>query len=172
MAKNNKPTQPSQDDDLVDMDVLSINMDKLDWEWRRQSRLYFTYAEKLANARKDHEVAKNTLQVTFAEWDRKIRRDPESHGLEKPTETSIKSVILVSKDHQKAEKELIEAKHRVDIIQAFVDALDHKKKALENMVHLHGQNYFSEPHISKGGSRDDVDGAATDYKKKKKTHDR
>ena len=44
----------------------------------------------------------------------------------------------------------------MDMIQAAVIALDHRKSALERMVSLHGQNYFSTPVIS-GEGKDNVE---------------
>ena len=44
---------------------------------------------------------------------------------------------------------MISTKHKVDVLQVVVDALDHRKKALENLVTLHGMSYFASPKAPK-----------------------
>ena len=41
----------------------------------------------------------------------------------------------------------VKTKHELDIARAASIALDHKKRALQNLVQLHGQNYFAGPKI-------------------------
>jgi hypothetical protein len=45
---------------------------------------------------------------------------------------------------------MLRAKDRVNKVEAVVTALDHRKKALENLVYLHGQSYFSAPTAPRG----------------------
>ena len=119
--------------------------DALDDEWIRQPELYHKYATELADARLDFEEKKNKLEVVRAELDKEIRTDPEQFDLLKVTESGISAVIVVQPEYTKALKRINTARHRIDILQAATTALDHKKKALENLVYLHGQNYFSSP---------------------------
>jgi hypothetical protein len=44
-----------------------------------------------------------------------------------------------------SQAELFDQKHQVDLLQAVVTSLDHRKRALESLVSLHGQDYFSSP---------------------------
>lgn len=123
---------------------------RLDQEWLEQPRLFGKHALQLADARREHEETKAERDVIVAEIDMDIRRDPVKYDLPKVTEGSVEKLILLQPRYQKAQRKVIEAKHRVDVLQAVCDALEHRKKALENLVHLHGQDYFSTPTPPKG----------------------
>jgi len=143
----------------VTPEFFDIDMNQLDVEWLRQPRMFFTTAEALAEARRDFEQAKSELDLTDAELDKAIRANPEEYGLpQKTTETMISKTIIACENHTAASDEIQMKKHRVDVLQAAVTALDHRKKALENLVQLHGQNYFSTP-IAKGNSKDVIEEA-------------
>jgi len=123
----------------------AVDKDDLDGEWVRQPELYHDYAVKLADARLEMETKKNRLEVIQANLDNEIREDPSEFGLTKVTEGAIKAVIVQHPKYEKALERVNQARHAVDILVAATQALDHKKKALENLVYLHGQNYFSSP---------------------------
>lgn len=135
MTKKTKP----------EVNVLEIDPDALDQEWLKQPGLYFEFAEQLADARRKLDRAKSALDVVAADLDKCIREDPQQFDLEKITEAQVTKTVLVQDEYQEALKEVQNANYRVNLIQAMVTALDHRKKALENFVFLHGQNYFSEP---------------------------
>jgi len=131
----------------VEFDI-AIDPNQLDTEWCDQPSLYFQYAAKLASARRDVDEAKADLDVTRAELDKAIRLDPASFGLVKITEAAITSAIPTQEKFCDANEAVIEAKHRADILSAAVSALDHRKKALENLVSLFLSNYYSRPKAS------------------------
>lgn len=137
--------------------------DALDEEWVRQPELYHSYATQLADARMKLEMRKNKLEVVKAELDKEIREDPSEYGIVKVTEGAIAAIIVVNPRYVKALEKVNDGRHAVDILTAAVNALDHKKKALENLVYLHGQNYFSSPH-AKGMSGDEIDRASRKVK--------
>lgn len=128
-----------------------IDQYNLDAEWIRQPKLYWKYAKKLADARVELDRKKTAIDVLKAEIDKAIRKNPAKFGLEKITESAIVNVITERKEFQQATEEMHEAKHGVDILMAAVMTLDHRKRALENLVDLHGQNYFSEPRAKANG---------------------
>lgn len=128
-----------------------VDKERLDEEWVGQADFYHFWALELANARLELEQEKARFDLTRAELDRDIRSDPEDFDVEKITEKAIENAILLQPQYQKALRKVTAAKHKVDVTQAAVGALDHKKKALENLVYLHGQNYFSTPQ-AKGDS--------------------
>lgn len=147
----------------MDKNLLDIDNYALDTEWIRQPTLFFEYAEQLTDARNELDEAKSRLEVAKAELDEvcasldtQIRSNPESFGVtSKITETVVKNTVLLHADYKKAKKkcediqeEILQTKYNVDILQAFVSSLDVKKTALENLVKLHGQNYFATPKIN------------------------
>lgn len=129
---------------------LQIDRHRLDDEWTQQPRMYFCYAAKLADARQELDRAKTELDLVDAELDIKIRKNPELFDLPKVTESVIKSTIVAAGAHIRANDFVIDAKHAVDVLVAAVTALDHKKKALENMVSLQLANYYSSPKAPEG----------------------
>ena len=129
-----------------DVNILEPDKDDLLREWKIQPKLYFQYAEMLAKARTKLDRADAELKVVKAEVDRKIRDEPAEYRLkDNPTEASIASAVLRQKEYRKSQSNLILAQERVNILEAFVKALDHRKSALENIVRLHGQQYFATP---------------------------
>ena len=137
-----------------EFDFFDIDKNILDEEWVNQPKMFFDYASQLADARKDFEEMKAALDVTSAELDKAIRESPEEFDLEgKTTETLIRNTIIQQKDYQDAQQDVINTQHKVNILQAAVTALDHRKSALERLVSLHGQNYFASPQATNDSAK-------------------
>ena len=132
-------------------DHFEINQYALDEEWIRQTRLVYRYGQNLAEAKRDLDVLKAEMDLVDSEMDAEVRRRPSDFGIDKVTERSIQSAIVMSDGYKKIQKEVIDAKHEVDVLQAAVNALEHKKRALESLVQLHGMQYFAEPRASTEG---------------------
>jgi hypothetical protein len=136
---------------------LDIDIHSLDEEWLGQSVLFMRYAEKAADAKKEVDEAKQRMEITEAEIDSVIRHNPDEYDVNgKLTETIISKAVALSEAVQKATEEYIDAKHQADILSRAVVAFDHRKKALENLVYLHGQSYFSSPRPPEGKENDMV----------------
>lgn len=122
-----------------------IQPNHLDREWRNQPTLMHDHCLRLADAKQQLNSAKSNLEVVEAEEDREVRMHPSRYGIDKLSETRIKNAVILSPSYREAAKEVIRLQHAVDVLQAAVSALDHKKRALENLVHLHAMSYYSEP---------------------------
>jgi len=142
--------------------VQDIDPNALDEQWLMQPSLYRKYATKLARARQEVgnaeigvDVCKTELKEIEAEVRLSIISDPESHGiLGKPTLDTITAVLIINAKVKKAQGKLTAAKRvqneawtSVNLCQAIVDSLDQKKIALQELVRLHSQSYFSTPWI-------------------------
>lgn len=158
-----------------DFSFFDLNQNKLDEEWVRQPQLYYKYAALLADARAEQERAKNARDLCYADLDGDIRSHPDKYELQKVTDTSVENAIIRCEDYQEAVRRLIKAKHRADQLYAVVSALDHRKEALESLVRLFGQNYFSTP-VANGELREEMIAAeavsAFDRRKRHKGLDR
>jgi hypothetical protein len=131
--------------------ILKIDANRLDKEWIAQPQFYFQYASKLADAKQKVEEAKAELDLVRAEAERKIRRKPEKYCPgEKVTEGGVKCALENREEVKQAQQQVLTAKHRVDILQAAVSALDHRKTALENLVRLTLSNYMASPRAPEG----------------------
>jgi len=129
--------------------LFDIDENDLTGEWLRHVRLYERAATDLASRRADHEQLKSEKELVVADLDHEVRRDPIKFGLEKATEKSIDNAVVRSRLYQDVQTRLLKAKHDVDIFQAKVDTLEHRKKALENMVSLFLAGYFTAPSLKK-----------------------
>lgn len=134
--------------------VLEIDQYRLDKEWVRQAKLYHAYALKLADARMALNEANDTLEVVYAEQDRDVRLHPEKHGLSKITEPVVKNAVIVTAAYREACRVVIQCKHDVSINEAYVQGLDHKKRALEKLVDLALSDFYGEPRAPKGKYRE------------------
>ena len=146
-----------------DLDI-QIDELRLDKQWQEQPSLYHRYALELADAQREYQTARAAVDVAKAEVALDARRDPSRYGLEKTTEATIAEAVAVSEEVRAAVAHLIDARHDVDVLQAVVSGLDHRKKALENLVLLHLSDYWSTPRAPRGEAgakvREQVQGRA------------
>ena len=127
-------------------EILDIDRSLLVEECEHQPKLCFQYIENLADTKKDLAEEKAELDVVKAEEELKIRTDPIEFGLkEKPTETSIKTVLVLNERIREHESIIRGLQHSVDILAGAVTAIDQRKRMLEKMVDLHGQQYYATP---------------------------
>ncbi len=114
-------------------------------EWKGQAELYRKWAEPLAAAKADADRKKAAMELTEAEVSAKVRENPSAFGLEKPTVDSIRGAVLMSRQYKAALAAHLAAKEEVGKLDVMVSAIEHRKKALENVVSLFSLNYFAEP---------------------------
>ena len=128
---------------------LAIDEYRLDKEWLKQPDLMYEHATMYADAKRDSSEAKSNLEIVKAQLTNKVRTYPEKYGLpDKPTEKAIEAKVLSSKRYRKAHKAMLDAVHAMDVHAGAVKGVEHRKTALEKLVSLQGQNYFSTPRAS------------------------
>lgn len=140
----------------IDPSFLEIDQDQLDKEWLRQPKLVFEFAVQLSDARNFFDMAKTRADVMYAELDSEIRKNPDQYDITKVSEAAIRNAIYQEKSYKIKQMRVLKARKAMDVLQAAVTALEHKKRALESLVTLFGQNYFSAPHAS-SINRDNLD---------------
>lgn len=133
----------------VDVNLFQPDIYALEEEWQNQPKLFFSFADKLAQAKSDHAKAEAALDLVTAELDLDIRNRPESFGIKKIAEKAISHCIVTQERYKKCQSRVFELKHLVDLLQGAVTACDHRKKALEKAVDLWLAGYFAEPRGSK-----------------------
>ena len=133
---------------------LKIDVESLDVEWADQPTLMFKYTKISAEARMELDEAKENLGVVKAEIDLQIREKPEKFGIVKLTEAAVQSAIILDEDFGKANKECMKAAYELEMAQGAVRAVDQRKQALENLVRLHGLQYFAGPKIPRDLSKE------------------
>ena len=126
---------------------LAIDEDALDVEWLNQPQLFMKYSELLAHAKKILDKKKANLDVVRAVLSNKVRKKPKKYKIEKVSEAAITSLVPQLAEYKKAMGGWIRVKHEVELLGGAVRSFDQRKKALENMVTLHGQKYFAGPRV-------------------------
>lgn len=125
----------------------SIDMNNLDLEWNRQSRIFGAYAKELAQAelavKKSHERVKQLRSELILE----SKSHPNKLPGGKATADASEAYYRTDQRYIDVKDEMINAEYERDVLQSAVSALNHKKVALENLVKLHGQSYFAGPSV-------------------------
>lgn len=129
---------------------LEIDPLRLDDELINQPRQRGQFGELHADAVKDLDDARSALAVAEAEADRDIRENPADYGIDKLSEARISAAVTLHPAVKVASKKVNEAKHKVNILEAAVSGLEHRKRALSDLVTLHGQDYFAAPKMPAG----------------------
>ncbi len=131
-----------------------IDESALDVELLGQALLMIRYARKAAEARVEMDKAKDGVEVARAKLDKNIRIDPEQFEVVKITEGAVAAAILLQPQYKEANEAFLEARYEYDMARYAVQAIDQRKAALENLVRLHGQQYFAGPSIPRDLSRE------------------
>lgn len=122
-----------------------IDPTRLDEEWSNQIRWVEQYGKQLADAKQALEEAKTAYAVKEADVSKKIRKRPDRYDLDKITEAAVKETMTPIMADSQEYTDWVEAKHRVDVLQATMATLDNRKKAVEDNVFLFSIQYFAEP---------------------------
>ena len=133
---------------------MTIDESALDIEWLAQPRLMMQYARHAAKTRLEAEQKKEKLDIVRAGLDKKIRVDPEKFGIVKLTESVVTSTIITQEEYTIANEEYLLAQYENNMAQGAVRAVEGKKTALENLVKLHGQQYFAGPSVPRDLSKE------------------
>ena len=127
---------------------IRIDETALDVEWLDQPSLMMKYARHQAEMLRAEEEAKENLEIVQSELDKEVRNDPEGFGITtKLTEAGVLGAIKMSEEYKKALKKYNEARFENNVAKGAVKSIDARKGALENLVRLHGQQYFAGPSV-------------------------
>ena len=133
---------------------IKIDPDSLDVEWLDQPSLMMKYARYQAGLQLDEDEAKENLDFVTTELDKEIRSNPEKFGVEKITEGVIRNTILLTDKFKEVNKEYLTARFENNVGKGAVRSVDSRKTALENLVKLHGQQYFAGPRVPRDISQE------------------
>jgi len=133
---------------------LKIDVDALDIEWAEQPGLMLKYTKIAAEARMELDESKERLGIVKAGVDLAIRSDPEKFGIVKITESAIQSALTLNIEIKGINTKCLKAAYELEMAQGAVRAMDQRKQALENLVKLHGLQYFAGPKIPRNLSQE------------------
>lgn len=117
----------------------------LDTQWEEQSNLFRHWARKLALKLKEVDDQKTNMERIGYEMDRVFRA---KRAGEKFTEAVIKADVSLNSKYMQEQNTLSELQGELGMLKAEIESLHQRKSALENLVKLHGQEYFSVPFVS------------------------
>lgn len=126
---------------------IKIDESNLAVEWLDQPRLMMKYSKHIADMKKEVDLQKEKIDLIRAEYDTKIRKDPKKFKLDKISNEAINNIIIQKEKYREANEKLIELNYEYNVAMNAVRAFEQRKSALENLVKLHGQQYFAGPSI-------------------------
>lgn len=123
---------------------ISINKYKLDEECLSHSAIYGRYSQAQADAKTQVTKAKDNLELVQAERNIKLRNELSASGA-KVTEAMINSYLIVDEKVVEAKNQVREAEDVYGKLSVAVQAFEHRKSELDNLVKLYCSGYFSVP---------------------------
>lgn len=126
-----------------------IDIDNLEREWLKQPQLIMEYYEAMIEADEKKNILANRISIKDAELDSDIRYVLAKEG--RFTEAMVKAEIVKNKERQKLIEELDKKNKNHAVLKAAIIALEHKKRALENLCQLWMAGYFGTPVEKRAG---------------------
>lgn len=124
---------------------LDIDEHELPEEWKGQAALMLDYGIQLADAMQEEDEARAALDVAKAKLDGQIRANPGAYDVSKVTEASVTAAILTQPAYTAAEKRKATATHAKRLLSAAVDAIGHRKSALQGLTDLFLKQWHADP---------------------------
>ena len=141
-----------------EFDIFYIDLNRLEQQVAEHSFLYVYYCKELKGARSVQNREKAKLDLVAAEESLRIGRKPKRYELpDKPTTTMISNTLRTRPKYQEALKEYESAQDLLSTLQIYVNAFEHRKRALTEAVKLHGQSYFATPYVASSDIKEVVD---------------
>ena len=130
---------------------IEIDESALDVEWLEQPQLMRRYCHLAAHAHQAMLLAEERLNFVKSTLARDIRADPAAFevmpGSRGITEDQIKAATRIQESYRAASRSYISAQYEYEVAQGAVRSFDQRKSALENLVRMHGQQYFAGPSV-------------------------
>lgn len=128
---------------------IRIDETALDIEWLEQASLAMKYGKHYAICRKKLAEAEERVKVVRAMLIAEANEDPqECCNKDKPNAADIEAYYRKHKKHKLAKEQWMEAQFELDMAEIAKNEISFTRKAaLENLVRLHGQQYFAGPQI-------------------------
>ena len=125
----------------------NIDPGRLDIECIRQPDRFFFWAQAAVVASTELDRAKLHLDLLKVQLELECRQNPTDFGVVKPTEAAIDAAVKCHPKYQAANEAYNKAKSDSKLLDAAVATMEQKKRMLENLITLHGQQYFAGPSV-------------------------
>lgn len=120
---------------------------RLEAEWRDHPQAVYNAASDAALRRRDFDRANEDLSLITARIQSEIRKNPAANLGEgvKVTEDAISNCMKSDIEYMAACRKVTDARYAMNMADAAVTALEHKKRALTKLVDLWLHEYYSDP---------------------------
>ena len=129
---------------------LLIDETALDVEWLNQSALAAKWIKHWVYCKNVCTRAEERIKVVKAQLTKLAYEGPDKYlgsGI-KPTGATLEAFYRTNKKHIKAKNAWMDALHELEIAEIAKSQISYTRKtALENLVKLHGQQYFAGPSV-------------------------
>ena len=131
------------------LEDIRIDENSLDIEWLEQASLAMKYGKIWNDAKKKVRMIEEQIKVTRSELIEEAYENPqELLNVSKATAQTVEAYYRNDEAYKELKDALIEAEHELNIIEIAKNEICFtRKSALENLVVLHGQQYFAGPKV-------------------------
>lgn len=142
MAKKRKT-----EEEELDLEAeLGIDEYNLDRECLEQPTKFARFAKLAAWADRKAKRKDEKVKTVRSELIKEATENPEREiGKKSPNAQDIEAYYRRQERYKDAKQELINAQHEASLYAYIVSAFHQRRSMLENMVKLHGQNYYAAP---------------------------
>lgn len=133
-----------------------LHPDKLDIHWLEQATIGIKYGKYAAKMAKIAAEAEEDIKIVRSKLIKLANEQPLKYcKKEKPTAQDVEAFYRTHKEHIEAKQAFIDATYEADVARAVYMELGlGRKAALENLVKLHGQQYFAGPSVPRDLSKE------------------
>ncbi len=128
---------------------IKIDESALDVEWVEQADLAIKYSKYYLWKRKEQQLIHEKVKTKRSELIREANEDPmKCCGKAKTNAGDLEAYYRTHVDYKETKEEFIEAEYEANLAEIMKNEIAYtRKKALENLVVLHGQQYFAGPSV-------------------------
>lgn len=125
---------------------ISIDPTQLEKECVNQPILYDEIGELTTEYQAIVKGAENHLDFVSAEISTNVRKDPAKYGVDKVTDKSVESTVVLSKEYQAAVAEVIESNKVLGFLKVLQNSVEQRKPMINNLVTLYVHNFYGQEH--------------------------
>ncbi len=110
--------------------------------------VFWKYAELAVQAKSRMDRLEQKMELTEAQLSLEARKDPTAFDIEgRGTDATIKAVVRAHRKYTRAVEEWQDAKEDSAYMDRALRAMEIKKSMIEDLITLHGQQYFAGPSV-------------------------
>jgi len=135
---------------------MKIDPDALDIEWLEQASLALKYGKLVSDLRVEVKRLGEKVKTVRSELIRKANNDPEGCcNKAKPNAADIEAYYRSHDNYKQAVATMQEVEYELEFAELAKNEICYTRKAaLENLVILHGQQYFAGPKVPRNISKE------------------